>query len=202
MAALVVALLAVVVRLGGPQEVVTRAYDQFLQPAPPSGLNQRLFSLSSNGRADLWSVAWSGFEDHRLFGSGPGTYEITWMHERPSVLKVRDAHSLYAESLAELGLAGTALIVLVLLLPLPASIRGRRQSFVPAAAGAYAHLPSMLEDVLHHRPTEVDFIAGALVGEADGHGVPVPVTAALWRLVRGREASWGLEARFPDAVSA
>jgi hypothetical protein len=137
-AALVVALLAVVVRLGGPQEVVTRAYDQFLQPAPPSGLNQRLFSLSSNGRADLWSVAWSGFEDHRLFGSGPGTYEITWMHERPSVLKVRDAHSLYAESLAELGLAGTALIVLVLLLPLPASIRGRRQSFVPAAAGAYA----------------------------------------------------------------
>jgi len=86
--------------------------------------------------------------------------------------------------------------------PWEMNVRAVRRGATAAAAGAYAHLPSMLEDVLHHRPTEVDFIAGALVGEADRHGVPVPVTAALWRLVRGREASWGLEARFPDAVSA
>ena len=59
----------------------------------------------------------------------------------------------------------------------------------------YAHLPSMLEDVLAHRPTEVDFIAGALHREADRLGVPVPVTAAAHRLIKGKEASWRTEVR-------
>ena len=52
------------------------------------------------------------------------------------------------------------------------------------------HYPSMLEDVQARRPTEVDQISGALVREADRLGVPVPLHAALWRLVKGREASW------------
>jgi 2-dehydropantoate 2-reductase len=56
----------------------------------------------------------------------------------------------------------------------------------------YAHLPSMLEDVLAHRQTEVEFIAGAVVREAARFGVAVPVTSALHRLIRGREASWQL----------
>ena len=54
----------------------------------------------------------------------------------------------------------------------------------------YAHLPSMLEDVLAKRPTEVDFITGALVREAERLGAPVPLHWAMYRLVRGREASW------------
>jgi 2-dehydropantoate 2-reductase len=64
----------------------------------------------------------------------------------------------------------------------------------------YAHLPSMLEDVLAHRPTEVEFIAGAIVREAAKHGVAVPVTATVYRLIRGKEASWGLHARRPAEV--
>ena len=86
--------------------------------------------------------------------------------------------------------------------PWEMNVRAVQRGTTAAAAGAYAHLPSMLEDVLHRRPTEVDFIAGALVGEAERHGVPVPVTAALWRLVRGREASWNLGVRLPEAVTA
>jgi 2-dehydropantoate 2-reductase len=86
--------------------------------------------------------------------------------------------------------------------PWEMNVRAVQRGATAAAAGAYAHLPSMLEDVLHHRPTEVDFIAGALVREADRHGVPVPVTASLWRLVRGREASWNLAAHDPHAVVA
>jgi 2-dehydropantoate 2-reductase len=54
----------------------------------------------------------------------------------------------------------------------------------------YAHLPSMLEDVLAHRQTEVEFIAGAVVREAARLGVDVPLTAAVYRLIKGREASW------------
>jgi 2-dehydropantoate 2-reductase len=56
----------------------------------------------------------------------------------------------------------------------------------------YAHLPSMLEDVLARRPTEVDFISGALVREAAELGVPAPLTAAVHRLIKGKEASWRL----------
>jgi 2-dehydropantoate 2-reductase len=52
------------------------------------------------------------------------------------------------------------------------------------------HFPSMLEDVEAHRPTEVDQITGALVREADRLGVPVPLQKAMYRLVKGREASW------------
>lgn len=62
-----------------------------------------------------------------------------------------------------------------------------------AAAGAYAHLPSMLEDVLAHRRTEVDFISGALVREAERVGVPVPLHRAMYRLVRAKESSFSAE---------
>ena len=56
--------------------------------------------------------------------------------------------------------------------------------------GDYAHLPSMLEDVLAQRPTEIEFIGGALVREGERLGVPTPLQAAVYRLVRAKEASW------------
>jgi 2-dehydropantoate 2-reductase len=52
------------------------------------------------------------------------------------------------------------------------------------------HYPSMLEDVEARRPTEIEHITGALVREAGRLGVPVPLHTALYRLVRGKEASW------------
>ena len=54
----------------------------------------------------------------------------------------------------------------------------------------YAHVPSMLEDVRARRPTEIDFITGALVREAERVGVATPLHCALYRLVKAREASW------------
>jgi 2-dehydropantoate 2-reductase len=63
-------------------------------------------------------------------------------------------------------------------------------------ASDYAHVPSMLEDVRAARQTEVDFITGALVREAERLGVPVPLHTTMYRLVKGREAS------FPGAGQA
>jgi 2-dehydropantoate 2-reductase len=54
----------------------------------------------------------------------------------------------------------------------------------------YAHVPSMLEDVRAQRPTEVDFITGALVREAKRLGVPVPLHTTMYRLVKGKEAAF------------
>ena len=64
----------------------------------------------------------------------------------------------------------------------------------------YAHKPSMLEDVQAHSATEIEFITGALVREAGRLGVEAPLSTAMYRLVRGREASWSL--RTPEAVAS
>ena len=65
-----------------------------------------------------------------------------------------------------------------------------RRGETEAAHGAYAHVPSMLEDVRARRRTEADFISGALVREAERHGVCVPLHTALYRLVKARESSY------------
>jgi 2-dehydropantoate 2-reductase len=58
------------------------------------------------------------------------------------------------------------------------------------AKSDYAHVPSMLEDVSARRPTEVDAISGAIVREAARLGVPAPLHATMYRLVKGKEAAW------------
>jgi 2-dehydropantoate 2-reductase len=45
------------------------------------------------------------------------------------------------------------------------------------------HIPSMMQDVLGNRTTEIDFINGAVVNEAEKLGVDVPVTKVLYQLI-------------------
>jgi 2-dehydropantoate 2-reductase len=59
------------------------------------------------------------------------------------------------------------------------------------AVGALTnHPPSMLYDIRHQLPTEVDFLSGAIAREAERAGVPAPLHTAVYRLLKGREASW------------
>ena len=52
------------------------------------------------------------------------------------------------------------------------------------------HPPSMLYDIRHRQRTEVDFLGGAIAREARRLGVPAPLHTALYRLIKGKEASW------------
>jgi 2-dehydropantoate 2-reductase len=52
------------------------------------------------------------------------------------------------------------------------------------------HPPSMLYDVRHRLPTEVDFLGGAIASEAQRVGVSAPLHTALYRLIKAKEASW------------
>ncbi|MGC2111512.1 MAG: ketopantoate reductase C-terminal domain-containing protein, partial [Candidatus Korobacteraceae bacterium] len=52
------------------------------------------------------------------------------------------------------------------------------------------HPPSMLYDIRHHLPTEVDFLGGAIAREAQRAGIAAPLHAALYRLIKAKEASW------------
>jgi 2-dehydropantoate 2-reductase len=61
---------------------------------------------------------------------------------------------------------------------------------VLATRRGHRHFPSMLEDVEARRPTELESINGSLVREARRLGVPAPLQAAVYRLVKAREASY------------
>jgi 2-dehydropantoate 2-reductase len=74
--------------------------------------------------------------------------------------------------------------------PWDMNVHAVRRGETEAAAGAYAHVPSMLDDVRSRRATEVDFITGSLVREAERAGVPVPLHTAMYRLVKAREAAY------------
>jgi 2-dehydropantoate 2-reductase len=54
----------------------------------------------------------------------------------------------------------------------------------------YAHVPSMLSDIRAGRKTEIEFISGALVREAGRHGVPAPLSSAMYQLVKARDRSY------------
>ena len=51
---------------------------------------------------------------------------------------------------------------------------------------AYAHKPSMLQDVEAGRETEIDFLNGAIADFGDRYGVPAPLNRTLTQLVKGR----------------
>ncbi len=58
---------------------------------------------------------------------------------------------------------------------------------------ALDHKPSMLQDVLAHRSTEIDQLNGGICRFGEEVGVPTPLNRSAWSLVRGLEASWDLE---------
>ena len=137
-AATLVAAVAIFAHFGAPQTLAHRAYDSFTAPPPRSAtdLNQRLFNLASTRRL-LWAAAWHDAQAHPLLGSGAGSFERYWLQHRTIGEKVRDAHSLYMETLAELGPLGLALLIVALLLPVVAAVRARYRRLVAPAFGAY-----------------------------------------------------------------
>lgn len=58
---------------------------------------------------------------------------------------------------------------------------------------AYYHPPSMLQDVLAQRITEVDALNGGIVKYGKDLGIPCPMNEAVTALIKGLEASWSLE---------
>jgi ketopantoate reductase len=48
----------------------------------------------------------------------------------------------------------------------------------------------MLYDIQHHQPTEVEYLAGAVAREAERAGVPAPLHAAIYRMIKAKEESW------------
>jgi hypothetical protein len=66
----------------------------------------RLGTLSGSHRYQYWVTAAHAFEHKPIAGIGPGTYEFYWAQHGPLYEFIRNAHSLYFETLAETGIVG------------------------------------------------------------------------------------------------
>jgi O-Antigen ligase len=75
--------------------------------------NARLSDAGSH-RLAYWRVALDVAADHPLAGAGPGSFGVDWLQRRTIDERVRNAHSLELETLADLGAIGFALLAAVL----------------------------------------------------------------------------------------
>jgi 2-dehydropantoate 2-reductase len=63
-----------------------------------------------------------------------------------------------------------------------------------AGQANYHHKPSMLQDVLARRPTEIATLNGGVVAAGRRCGIETPLNEAICRLIEGLEHSWALGA--------
>ena len=67
-------------------------------------LASRLVSLDISSRGDYWRVGWEAWKEHPFTGTGAGTFQYTWLEDRPSLKGVKQIHNLYLEQGTETGL--------------------------------------------------------------------------------------------------
>lgn len=87
------------------------AWHEFKAAENPNHGSARLESFSSNGRWPLWNAALKENASATIAGHGSGSFEVWWAQHGTGGDFVRDAHSLYLETLGELGIVGFALLV-------------------------------------------------------------------------------------------
>lgn len=103
----------------------------------------RLGTAAGSHRYQYWVAAVHAFESKPLIGIGPGTFQFYWAQHGSLYEFIRNAHSLYLETLAETGVLGGALIVAFLLVVLGTGVARALRARAPARAvlaGATASL--------------------------------------------------------------
>lgn len=108
-----------------------------------AGIREHLLNTNGSGRWQLWESALDQFRDAPLLGHGAGSYEAWWAQHGELAFFVRDAHSLYLEALAELGVVGFVLLISFLTLGFVTALR-RHAASVPDGRALLATLIAAL----------------------------------------------------------
>jgi O-antigen ligase len=98
----------------------------------------------ASGRTEYWDAALEAFRSEPLVGIGAGGFESWWIQNGDLSQAVSNAHSLYIESLAELGIVGFACLIGVLGLAL---VVGARRALAARRTGDLAE-PGVLAAAL------------------------------------------------------
>jgi hypothetical protein len=121
-----------------------RRFHAFKTPASVAAINDpsqgsasgHIFSESGSGRWQLWKAAVSEWRHYPVTGHGAGSFTAWWLQRNTLTRFVRSAHSIYLQTLGELGLIGLALLVLALGPGVVATVV-RRRTVSPATVGAF-----------------------------------------------------------------
>lgn len=165
-----------------------------------------LTSGRGSGRYQFWGSALDAFEDHPVRGIGAGGYEAYWAENGSLARPVRDAHSLFFEAMAELGIVGLALVLGFLGF---AAVSGARRGPTRSSGGALSAALALLAAGIVSAAIDwtwelpacfalVVLAAALLTGpatlgpEAGSRPVPQAVNGAKARLLGRRPSRFGL----------
>jgi O-Antigen ligase len=104
----------IVLILAGALDAPGRASDgwhEFQRGGNPGSGTGRLGSVAGQSRYQLWGAALDENATEPLTGTGSGTFELWWARDGDTGESVRDTHSLYLQTLGELGIVGLLLLV-------------------------------------------------------------------------------------------
>jgi O-Antigen ligase len=194
-AAGLVALLIGLAAVDAPGRVST-AWSDFKEPnSGPGEGHQRLSSVAGESRYQFWSATVQQEETKPLGGTGSGTFEFWWSRAGEGGETVQDAHSLYMQTLGELGIVGATLLGAFLLTVLigggAALVRagpGTRPWLAAALAGCVAFCVTAAFDWMWQIPVipvALLLLASLLVTSRDrdpaspAHGFALPLRIGM-----------------------
>jgi hypothetical protein len=109
LAAASLAVLVAAAALGAPGRI-SDAWTEFKEEGQPAQGSARLGSVAGNGRYALWQSAVDENRSEPLTGTGSGSFEFWWARNGDTAETVRDTHSLYLQTLGELGIFGILIL--------------------------------------------------------------------------------------------
>lgn len=189
-----VAVAVVIVAIGAIAADPAERWDHFKSlPGPIASNNafaaSHLASGSGSGRYQFWSAALDAFDEKPVAGIGAGGYEAWWTQHAEFPYTIKNAHSLFLETMAELGVVGLLLIVGYFAASAAAGISRLRVGLRPEIGAALAVLAagvfSAAIDWTWQLPAvfgPVVLVAALLTGPAslrDGGGAE-PLTGRRW----------------------
>jgi hypothetical protein len=133
----IVAAVAVAIAAGAPHQLAHqwRVFKETDVTGVVSGnVYSRLGTAAGSHRYQYWVAAVHAFDSKPLIGIGPGTFQFYWAQHGSLYEFIRNAHSLYLETLAETGVLGGALVIAFLLLLLVAGVARALRARAPARA--------------------------------------------------------------------
>jgi O-Antigen ligase len=160
-------LVAVAVALAAGIAVAALKAHSFTSTSSVGNTSGRFTSGASNFRTVWWRQAWDGWREHKLAGTGGGTFHLTNLRFRTSYLdETTEPHDLPVQFLSETGVVGLGLLVAACAFLIRPSLRRRSHELA---------LALILPAYLLHGLVDIDWdfaavsapaflVAGALAG--------------------------------------
>jgi hypothetical protein len=187
-----VIVLVVALAAGVPGRV-SDAWGEFKEGGGPGEGSERLSSAAGESRYQFWSSTVDENATAPLIGTGSGTFRFWWAREGDADETVRDAHSLYMQTLGELGIVGLLVLLAFLAWVFVSGLRAallsdaaERSRLAAALAGFTVFLLTAAVDWMWQVPAvpvaALMLACGLLVA---GGGSDKPRLSVSWRVGAG-----------------